>query len=54
MNDDEKVFLDDLLEAESGLTPWEIDFIESLDKQRERSLTSKQAACLATIVERVL
>ena len=52
--------LDDLLGDESDqLSQWEIEFIESLDKQRseegrEWSLSGKQAAKLADIWDKVL
>ncbi|MBE3117486.1 MAG: hypothetical protein IMZ50_01855 [Candidatus Atribacteria bacterium] len=41
--------LDDLLKAESGLTPWEIDFVESMDKLRGRNVTDKQLNTLHKI-----
>ena len=34
--------LDELLATESGLTAWEMDFIESLDRQRGRTFSDKQ------------
>jgi len=34
--------LDDLLEVESGLSKWELDFIESLDDRRGDDLTDRQ------------
>lgn len=40
-------------DKESGLTPWEIDFIESLDQRRGRSLTEKQEDILDKILERL-
>ena len=46
--------VDDLLNKESGLTSWEIDFIDSLDKQRGRKLSEKQIQCLERIVDKVL
>jgi len=46
--------LDELLEVESGLTAWEMDFIESLDKQRGRGFTEKQVEILNRIHEKVL
>jgi len=40
--------LDDLLNTEDGLTDWEVEFIESLNKQREehRAFTDRQIAKL--------
>lgn len=50
MNEDQAKLLDDLLECEdAGFTGWEIDFLDSLDKQRDRPLTDKQAAVLERI-----
>ncbi len=45
--------LDDLLDAESGLTAWEMDFIGDLDNRRGRKLTEKQADALKRAWERV-
>lgn len=45
--------LDELLERESGLTTWEIDFLDSLDKLRGRSLSEKQLAVLDKIHNRL-
>ena len=45
--------LDELLAAESGLTAWEMDFIESLDRQRGRVFSDKQVARLGEIGERL-
>jgi len=41
--------LDELLAAESGLTAWEMDFIESLDRQRGRTFSDKQRDILDRI-----
>jgi hypothetical protein len=45
--------LDELLELEQGLTGWEIDFLESLDKLRGRELSEKQLEKLTQIHERL-
>lgn len=45
--------LDELLDAEDGLTAWEMDFIESLNTQRGRTFTNAQAEKLDQIFERV-
>ena len=29
--------LDDLLNVDHGLTPWEVEFIEDMDRKRERT-----------------
>ena len=44
--------LEELLELESGLSGWEIDFLESLDGLRGRELTDKQLEKLWQIHER--
>jgi hypothetical protein len=43
--------LNDLLELESGLTMWEVEFIESLSKKCERPLSAKQRALLVRLWE---
>jgi len=53
MNPDEEQLLDDLLAVESGLTAWEMDFIESLDKQRTRALSDKQRDVVNRIADKV-
>ncbi len=45
--------LDELLQCESGMTGWELDFIESMDKQRGREWSEIQINKLHTIYERV-
>jgi len=53
MNTIEHNQLDDLLDVESGLTDWELKFIEDLDSRwRDRELSDKQAATLEKIYER--
>lgn len=46
--------LDDLLNVESGLTAWEMDFIEDMDGKRGRQWTEKQIDCLDRIYKRLL
>lgn len=53
MSDDEENMLDELLDCESGLTEWEVEFIDSLDCKRQRPLTQKQSDKLLDIWERV-
>lgn len=51
MTDQEQKDLDDLLDVESGLTDWEIGFIENLDENwRESDLTSRQAAIFNKLI----
>jgi len=38
MTDEEVSVLDDLLDLEEGLTRWEVNFIEGLDKHRRYAL----------------
>lgn len=45
--------LDDLLDTESGLTGWEMDFIEPLDKQRDQTWTEKQTDKVSAIWQRI-
>jgi len=45
--------LDQCLQAESGLSPWEIDFIESMEKLRNRDLSTLQADKLYDIASRL-
>lgn len=54
MDDRHQKMLDELQEAESGLTTWEMDFIDSLDKLRGGTLTEKQADKLEQIWNRLL
>lgn len=52
MTEVELHYLDSLLDCENGLTPWELDFIESLDENfRERNLSEKQADRLEAIYD---
>ncbi len=46
-----KEHLDELLELEDGLTPWEVDFIDSVSKW-EDDLTPKQMARIYKIYDR--
>lgn len=53
MHRDLQTLLDDLLEIESGLTGWEVSFIENLDADwRDRELTEKQHATLNEIARK--
>ena len=36
MTPDEEKMLDALLDLEDGLSPWEVEFVDSIDKQRRR------------------
>ena len=55
MTHDQEAMLDECLNAESGLTPWECDFLDSLDQNfRERKLSDKQAEVLERINRKVL
>ena len=45
--------LDELLDADTGLSTWEIGFIEDMDKLRGRELTERQQSCLDRIAERI-
>lgn len=51
MDENELSLLDDLLLLESGLTDWEMDFIQDLDAKRERALTAAQHGKLEQIAE---
>lgn len=45
--------LDSLLELESGLTGWELDFVENMDSNwRQRELSEKQAETLERIYDK--
>lgn len=54
MTEIQQKMLDEILEAETGLTGWEMDFIESLDKIRDCPLTEKQIDILIKINSKVL
>ena len=55
MNKDQRRDVRDLLDLEDGLTAWEMEFIESLDRDRwDGDLTEKQENCLQRIVDRKL
>lgn len=55
MTPDQLKMLDECIEAESGLSGWEIDFIENLDANfRGRELTDRQADKLEAINEKVI
>jgi hypothetical protein len=43
--------LNNILNIEEGLTDWEIQFIESLNKSREEPLSEKQDKILTRIYE---
>lgn len=45
--------IDELLNSEEGLSAWEIDFIEDLDRLRGRELTVRQADKLEDIWQRI-
>ncbi len=49
MDEEQLKMLDECLNQEQGLTPWELDFIDDMEKRRGRELTEKQAACLSRI-----
>ena len=52
MDDIEQAMLDDALKAESGLSGWEIDFLENLNEVfRKRELSVKQHDKLQEIVD---
>ncbi len=54
MTADEQSLLDDLLAVESGLSGWEMDFIESLDRQcRELTLSPARKQKMDEIAEKV-
>ena len=45
--------LDELLELDSGLSAWEMDFLESLDRQRGKDkFSEKQSETLLEICKR--
>ena len=47
--------VDDLLNLESGLTPWEMDFLDSVRSQMEqgRTLSARQASVIHRIWDRL-
>lgn len=50
MTKDQQSMLDECLNAGSGLTPWELQFIEDLDSNwRDRELSVKQSTVLSRI-----
>ena len=53
MTKTEEALLDDLLAVESGLSAWEIDFIDNLDGLRDRVLTPKQVDKMHDIARKV-
>ena len=48
VGDDERM-LDDLLGVEGGLSAWEMDFLDSVDRQRDRGLTAGQLRTMREI-----
>lgn len=55
MTDDEEMMLDELLDADEGLSGSEVDFIDDLDRRwRERELSEKQQDWLKRIWDRVV
>jgi len=53
MTKDQESLLDDLLITEDfGFTGWEIDFLDSLDKRRDCSLSEKQLDVLHRIAKK--
>lgn len=54
MKQDELNLLNELLEVDEGLTGWEIEFIEDLNRRRRfRSLSRRQKEALNRIAEKV-
>lgn len=54
MSDNDTTMLDELLKDESDrLTAWEIEFIESLNRQRHRQWSESQVRVLEQIWEKV-
>lgn len=51
MNDLEIQRLDELLDVEEGLTAWELEFIEKLNKNRERPLSPLQRITLRRVFD---
>jgi hypothetical protein len=54
MTADEQAKLDECLAADHGLTNWEMEFLDSLNRQRDMLMSEKQAACLEKINAKVL
>jgi len=54
MKSDDQKKLDELLKVDGGLNDWEVEFLESLDKQRLRTLSEKQLIKLDQIYCRVI
>ncbi len=55
MTSEQEKLLDELLEKDSGLTGWEMDFIDDMDQKfRERPLSEKQADALLRVWEKVM
>ncbi len=53
MHGDHESLLDELLECEDcNFTPWEIDFLESLHRQRDRDLSERQLDKLHAIARK--
>lgn len=52
--DEAEKLLDEILALDSGLSAWELDFIESLDGQRGGTFSEKQIAVLERIEARLL
>ncbi len=54
MTDEELKMLDEAIDAESGLRPRELDFIEDLDERyRNCDLSPKQSAWIGNIADRL-
>jgi hypothetical protein len=55
MTGEQEAMLDECLNAESGLSGWELDFVENLDQNfRDRPLSEKQVDRLIEINAKVL
>ena len=53
MKTEELAMLDECLNAESGLTPGEITFVESMDDKRDVKLSWRQSECLYGIASKL-
>lgn len=53
MTDDQRIMLDELLEVDDGLSDWEVEFVEDLDRHADRELTDKQESKLEQIWQKV-
>lgn len=53
MTTEELYWLDQLLDVDEGLSPWELTFIESLDEKRHFRLSVKQHEILEKLYERL-